>query len=122
MKLSFIVIAILLAMTQIGQADCWDQKQDEINKVKEQVVSVLESLDPKEWNFGSGNDLQHIKILKNKKEITIVISFWGTLTINNQSIDLSDTLKKRVDRLYKKISCAKVFKEVLLMKEFLGII
>jgi len=120
MKVSFIVIVVLLAMSRIANAGCWEQKQDETNKIKEQVIVVLESVEHKEWIFASGKELQYTKTLSNKKEIIITISDWGTLSMDGHVIDMPDTLQTRVKRLYKKICCSKVFKEVLLMKEFLG--
>lgn len=118
---SLIVILTILAMAQIAHAGCWEKKQDETNKIKEQVVVVLENTSPKDWIFSSGKELQYTKTLSNKKEMVINLSDWGTLSIDGLAIDLPDTLQNRIKRLYKKISCVKVFREVLLMKEFLGI-
>jgi hypothetical protein len=122
MKTKLFIIIAMVTMARIAQAGCWEQKQDEVGKVKEQVVMALENTDPKEWKFGSNNNLEYIRVIKNNKEILMSISDRGTLSINYQTIDMSTILQKRVKKLYRKVSCVKIFKEVFLMKEFLGIL
>jgi len=123
MKMNFLVIiAVCCLCVSTADAKCWRQKQSETNKIKNQVISMLEKTNPNEWMFSSGNDIQYVKVTKSKKEIAVGITDWGVLSIDSKSVDLSDRLQARVKRLYRKITCQKVFKEVALMKELLEII
>jgi hypothetical protein len=122
MRFAFIAVALLLMVPQVSEADCWRQKQAEILKIKKQVIVALEKIDAAKWKFGSSKELKYVKVTKNKKEITVSVSDWGTLSVDHQTIDLPDRLQNRLKRLYRKIACQKVFREVLLMKEFLGTI
>lgn len=122
MKCMLIAVALLLGIPQVADAGCWKQKRAEISRIKHQMVAALEKIDAAKWKFGTGNELQHTKTTKNKKDIHIRITDWGTLSIDHQTVDLPHRLQSRLKKLYRKIACQKVFREVLLMKEFLGVI
>lgn len=119
MKIGMIIAVLLLLIPQAADARCWKNKQTEMKKIKEMVVKALEKTSPNEWKFGSGKDLSYAKVTKNKREVVVTISDWGVLTMDHHTIDLPDWLQRRVKKLYRKVACHKVFREVLLMKEFL---
>lgn len=119
MKVKLLIIIMLLAVTRVASAGCWQNKQKEMLQLKTHVIMALENTDPQQWHFGYSKNLNYVRVIENGKKIIVSISDWGTLSINHRTIDLPRYLEERVKRLYRKIACKKNSKESQFMKGFL---